>query len=91
MFILSCGRVSRMHSHMYLGWLKSVSYTHLDVYKRQLAKLCDDKSHLKSPVTEMHITNHIVSHELCDTLNALSDYCRTKAVSYTHLDVYKRQ
>ena len=29
----------------------------------------------------MHITNHIVSHELCDTLNALSDYCRTK-VSY---------
>lgn len=29
----------------------------------------------------MHITNHFVSHELCDTLNALSDYCRTK-VSY---------
>ena len=67
-----------------------VSYTHLDVYKRQ------DKAHL----VEMAHTNAVESlaresgryareEKLLDELAQVLGLA--KPVSYTHLDVYKRQ
>ena len=44
-------------------------------------KFCDDQSHLQTPVSQMYITNHIVSHEFTDALYTLSDDSRTQ-VSY---------
>ena len=54
----------------------SVSYTHLDVYKRQCLSIALSGT---SP--------HIVFNIQASTLAIFSIY----AVSYTHLDVYKRQ
>ena len=57
--------------------MKSVSYTHLDVYKRQqLITL------ISAPLmTRLFSVNDI----------GIYTYIITIAVSYTHLDVYKRQ
>ena len=54
---------------------KPVSYTHLDVYKRQLQQL-PDFSELR------YNAGGGLSYE---------EMNRLKSVSYTHLDVYKRQ
>ena len=68
--------------------LRTVSYTHLDVYKRQalygVNRLIEEKQKDKDalgsvPTTEKEIR---CAEELSDQI---------KAVSYTHLDVYKRQ
>ena len=70
-------------------YLEPVSYTHLDVYKRQHSRRCSSsfaKSHARLT---------------CSVVNALTTVrCRyqffascedSNPVSYTHLDVYKRQ
>ena len=54
----------------------SVSYTHLDVYKRQV--LWTVITRTSGHYTVERSFNMIYSHEV-------------EAVSYTHLDVYKRQ
>ena len=66
-----------------------VSYTHLDVYKRQV--LC-------CAVQEIYIESRCVGYliDRWDNLFEWSDSMEVptvsvKAVSYTHLDVYKRQ
>ena len=57
----------------------TVSYTHLDVYKRQIAGWSDDGA---------DVTNAVKSYPPNDF--GLYDMAGN-AVSYTHLDVYKRQ
>ena len=67
--------------------LDSLSYTHLDVYKRQV-KICDCSAIDLMIMDVQTFHNH-------DGLSAGKEirekYPYTKAVSYTHLDVYKRQ
>ena len=54
---------------------KSVSYTHLDVYKRQVLLIITEiKLHRISAVSVCHCATSFLN-----------------SVSYTHLDVYKRQ
>ena len=60
------------------GWGVPVSYTHLDVYKRQV-------SGLVSPLTSWSM------EELAPNRMTDASSFSTAAVSYTHLDVYKRQ
>ena len=66
----------------------AVSYTHLDVYKRQ--QLYKDAVKLLDRLVEMKA-------EYCKAVygffpaNGDGDNIRVGAVSYTHLDVYKRQ
>ena len=40
-------------------------------------QLLDDQSHLQSPVTQMNITDHLISHKTAHALDALSDDRRT--------------
>ena len=66
-----------------------VSYTHLDVYKRQVhVKVYSEK------IVILYGKEKVVSHQrsYCggDWCIKLEHYLRTP-VSYTHLDVYKRQ
>ena len=61
--------------------LVAVSYTHLDVYKRQ-------------PLPHL-LANPIWAHPMARgpkvPLCGLATLCGISSVSYTHLDVYKRQ
>ena len=77
---------------------QTVSYTHLDVYKRQLLR----GALLDWGVPEIATTDNgqeYVSHHLARIFHALGIDQQTsqpfspwqKPVSYTHLDVYKRQ
>ena len=71
-----------------------VSYTHLDVYKRQVRVLLYNIIHL-----ELQPGTAVSENELSTTLSlsrtpvreALIELNRIGPVSYTHLDVYKRQ
>ena len=78
--------------------LKSVSYTHLDVYKRQKVYIRDSdeidhvRTHKYWASTEFRLfllgltgSDILVSRDAFTKLNGFV------AVSYTHLDVYKRQ
>ena len=56
----------------------AVSYTHLDVYKRQEAMIVDFTGEV-----QMHGTGHAGFQ--------MTERVRSVPVSYTHLDVYKRQ
>ena len=78
-----------------------VSYTHLDVYKRQLLKNAHEAGGEAAPVS-MRLTQlpGWLRIEVLDRgtgmndsvlQNALVPFYSTKPVSYTHLDVYKRQ
>ena len=64
----------------------SVSYTHLDVYKRQTQCVDYIYSHIKERIT-------ISDLAACTGLSEsyLSRVFKQNPVSYTHLDVYKRQ
>ena len=69
-----------------LAWadVRAVSYTHLDVYKRQLR----ERAHrLVIDLEELPTTG---SFDRPDTLGR-QESLGCLAVSYTHLDVYKRQ
>ena len=65
--------------------LAAVSYTHLDVYKRQAYK----------GEVSMYKLNDIHNSDVGNKGNfekmVISEADRVKPVSYTHLDVYKRQ
>ena len=61
----------------------AVSYTHLDVYKRQVIKTFS-----ASEITNYDSKNHYI--ELSVPISNPNDK-DSKTVSYTHLDVYKRQ
>ena len=67
----------------------SVSYTHLDVYKRQAAyvecKLIRIASCVDSGIVDAYVATIVAYY----VLGICVFYCHT--VSYTHLDVYKRQ
>ena len=55
----------------------SVSYTHLDVYKRQVRELIGAGS--------------LFGHQILPLADAAAGKAGYEPVSYTHLDVYKRQ
>ena len=61
----------------------AVSYTHLDVYKRQVTPLVAETARALMDAGLFNIRNQGV------LLRGIND--TPKAVSYTHLDVYKRQ
>ena len=71
-----------------MGSTRSVSYTHLDVYKRQAENVCkndpqpEEHASFKkiSEIAPFSILKHFIS---CPPISM--------TVSYTHLDVYKRQ
>ena len=73
---------------------RSVSYTHLDVYKRQFLNWVQKtKPHIKSetglllfvPTIKLTVYLRIPCRIFINSLY------NTESVSYTHLDVYKRQ
>ena len=79
------------------GWpvIIAVSYTHLDVYKRQECKYCKN---LGKATFGYSTTNRTFSRAcyycVCNDLNAFIGHGKctpNSPVSYTHLDVYKRQ
>ncbi len=66
----------------------SVSYTHLDVYKRQSSSLT--RARIASDRGNAHECRNLATIELAQ-FRQLSNQAGTGSVSYTHLDVYKRQ
>ena len=72
---------------------KAVSYTHLDVYKRQdepmtFAELLQEIEKIEGLERIRFMTSH--PKDLSDELIEVMRHSK-KTVSYTHLDVYKRQ
>ena len=79
----------------------SVSYTHLDVYKRQLQ--CRVESNSQGPPHGRHYETTSGEHVVATDSGRIGPrrplrdhrthhhYGRIRPVSYTHLDVYKRQ
>ena len=76
--MIGVGAISGIYLENITNTFRAVSYTHLDVYKRQ--KQCE--SHVCERGTEL-----AESRVPPDTWNPVGIW----AVSYTHLDVYKRQ
>ena len=78
---------------------KSVSYTHLDVYKRQKyyhinKGILFGKTALNKETWKVIIPNHIEKEIIIDyhiRYGHMGALKVIQAVSYTHLDVYKRQ
>ena len=80
-----------------------VSYTHLDVYKRQVKVFGKVEIHLRHGRLEFNLAVDIVDEAILgvDVMNTYGFIINFKnkvlriggveAVSYTHLDVYKRQ
>ena len=69
----------------------TVSYTHLDVYKRQVPvdEMVKDMRSLFNPIAkDKKIEFEIVVDKTVPSSIATD---KMRAVSYTHLDVYKRQ
>ena len=70
----------KMQGHWIIEMSETVSYTHLDVYKRQVAILLNAAIHYKRTSKRRFAlwTQKSLAH-------------LSQPVSYTHLDVYKRQ
>ena len=69
-----------------------VSYTHLDVYKRQKVMRLIQKEDLRDDKGDLFgFGTHMFRHYYGIKLTEMHLDDRTIAVSYTHLDVYKRQ
>ena len=68
------------------GFRMPVSYTHLDVYKRQLVLFGTGDTAIVLPFAAFHL----LVIEL-DSIDAHILLRHRNPVSYTHLDVYKRQ
>ena len=66
--------------------MNAVSYTHLDVYKRQIGA-CAGSTGGGMKVSRVMIAFKEIKKEMASVIHPRS----VKAVSYTHLDVYKRQ
>ena len=66
----------------------AVSYTHLDVYKRQDV---GNDHRLGANEAPPAILSIYLGDQLGDVLNQLISTGTATPVSYTHLDVYKRQ
>ena len=67
--------------------LNAVSYTHLDVYKRQIVQFLDAHWEWKLPL--VHVPEFFEFYYR--PLGAAPQFALAEPVSYTHLDVYKRQ
>ena len=67
----------------------AVSYTHLDVYKRQFETFAPEKV-LYEFGFGLSYTNFKIETEKANYSEGKTEF-NVKAVSYTHLDVYKRQ
>ena len=78
-----------VHSIQSMRKLISVSYTHLDVYKRQHLNLT--KAQLKGATLAIVPGDPARSERIAKKLDNPEFLASTRAVSYTHLDVYKRQ
>ena len=82
-------------------WVLPVSYTHLDVYKRQIHLGATTPTYdLESEPQDFKAFEHLSETDLLEATKAfIGDILQMppahsaikKAVSYTHLDVYKRQ
>ena len=73
-----------------MGTLIPVSYTHLDVYKRQLFR--SDKSYLGNKSMRVYSDEALSSKVFIQFIALiLRSRIYIASVSYTHLDVYKRQ
>ena len=70
-----------------MRWPRPVSYTHLDVYKRQVVRLVAPFQQGKEPNMEFIREDCIYARQSVDRKDSIS----IETVSYTHLDVYKRQ
>ena len=71
-----------------------VSYTHLDVYKRQSKHFVKEGKNNKLRASDIkRIVDAVTTNATVDKFSRLVpiDEIRANAVSYTHLDVYKRQ
>ena len=89
--------------YVLLNTINSVSYTHLDVYKRQLQRtgvLGSRLGHQEIPAilggSSFHPKDRQQGANLAEAGDRAEDEVRSlgstdTAVSYTHLDVYKRQ
>ena len=75
----------------------AVSYTHLDVYKRQAIQILQGgklKEHItKTPALLICMEGEVIfeNEKGIKTTLFTGDYVNIEPVSYTHLDVYKRQ
>ena len=74
--------------HRTLQGAAPVSYTHLDVYKRQVYPLYTQINYKGTPVRVVPLQYSNIIKWLTNRTEGLPGYI---AVSYTHLDVYKRQ
>ena len=68
-----------------------VSYTHLDVYKRQALPSTTCPLAMTDRLTQLQICLDQMTEQFCATLNYIDKNHSFDPVSYTHLDVYKRQ
>ena len=77
---------------LFFNPISPVSYTHLDVYKRQTHRLYDSYFKKDRALSIVGVNTERGKHLFGNLKNVdfiKADYL--KAVSYTHLDVYKRQ
>ena len=71
--------------------LRSVSYTHLDVYKRQVPDQGCMGDDLKAPIQTFPEVHAFVMLYAVGRCRGRTIPRSSTSVSYTHLDVYKRQ
>ena len=70
----------------------AVSYTHLDVYKRQVQyENTTPNATLETFLEEVALVSDIDNYDKDAPAVVMMTIHSAKAVSYTHLDVYKRQ
>ena len=81
--VFSWKRSAPLTERMGTGGPLSVSYTHLDVYKRQYLTFMirTERRREVGPIVGANERRRAILEVLC----------QRKPVSYTHLDVYKRQ
>ena len=72
-----------------MAGLLSVSYTHLDVYKRQVQGINEETPASCTRTVKKYTDGGWLT--ISRTEGYKTPLARTTPVSYTHLDVYKRQ
>ena len=71
--------------------ISTVSYTHLDVYKRQIQHIISDKFTKQIPPETSHAPKPTYNINTALVQLKMIVLHTLQPVSYTHLDVYKRQ